>query len=91
MENEFLFFLIQEMLPKSLKNIQSSCGCKVHKKPKGRIASGESSKIIIRYYTNRRGPFRKTIIITTNVKVNPILALKIKGSINISTKVISGY
>ena len=75
--------------PLIIKNIQSSCGCKVHKKPKGRIASGESSKIIIRYYTNRRGPFRKTITITTNVKVNPILALKIKGSINISTKVIS--
>ena len=65
--------------PLIIKNVQSSCGCTVPKKPKGPIAPGESSKIIVRYDTNRRGPFRKTITITTNVKVNPILALKIKG------------
>jgi hypothetical protein len=65
--------------PLIIKNVQSSCGCTVPKKPKGPIAPGESSEIIVRYDTNRRGPFRKTITITTNVKVNPILALKIKG------------
>jgi hypothetical protein len=65
--------------PLIIKNVQSSCGCTVPKKPKGPIAPGESSEIIVRYDTNRRGHFRKTITITTNVKVNPILALKIKG------------
>ena len=65
--------------PLIIKNVQSSCVCTVPKKPKGPIAPGESSEIIVRYDTNRRGPFRKTITITTNVKVNPILALKIKG------------
>jgi hypothetical protein len=65
--------------PLIIKNVQSSCGCTVPKKTKGPIAPGESSEIIDRYDTNRRGPFRKTITITTNVKVNPILALKIKG------------
>ena len=39
----------------------------------------EWSKIIIRHDTNKQGPLRKTITITTNVKANPILALKIKG------------
>ena len=65
--------------PLIIKNVQSSCGCTVPKKPKGPIAPGESSEIIVRYDTNRQGPFRKTITITTNVNDNPILALKIKG------------
>ena len=65
--------------PLIIKNVKSSCGCTVPKKPKGPIAPGESSEIIVLYDTNRQGPFRKTITITTNVKVNPVLALKIKG------------
>ena len=65
--------------PLIIKNVQSSCGCTVPKKPKGPIAPGESNEIIVLYDTNRQGPFRKTITITTNVKVNPVLALKIKG------------
>ena len=65
--------------PLIIKNVKSSCGCTVPKKPKGPIAPGESNEIIVLYDTNRRGPFRKTITITTNVKVNPVLALKIKG------------
>jgi len=65
--------------PLIIKNVQSSCGCTGPKKPKGPIAPGESSEIIVRYDTNRKGPFRKTITITTNVNDNPILTLKIKG------------
>tara|TARA_B110000037_G_scaffold33032_1_gene39840 strand:+ start:2612 stop:2998 length:387 start_codon:yes stop_codon:yes gene_type:complete len=64
-----------------IQNVQSSCGCTVPKKPDGPIAPGKSSEIIVRYDTNRVGPFRKTITITTNVLKNPIIALKIKGTV----------
>ena len=64
-----------------IQNVQSSCGCTVPKKPDGPIAPGKSSEIIVRYDTNRVGPFRKTITVTTNVLKNPIIALKIKGTV----------
>lgn len=64
-----------------IKNVQSSCGCTIPKKPAGAIAPGESSEIIVKYDTKRIGPFRKTITITTNVSTNPIVALKIKGTV----------
>ena len=64
-----------------IQNVQSSCGCTVPKKPDGPIAPGKSSEIIVIYDTNRIGPFRKTITVTTNVLKNPIIALKIKGTV----------
>ncbi len=64
-----------------IQNVQSSCGCTVPKKPDGPITPGKSSEIIVRYDTNRVGPFRKTITVTTNVLKNPIIALKIKGTV----------
>jgi hypothetical protein len=64
-----------------IKNVQSSCGCTIPKKPDGPIAPGEKSEIIVRYDTNRPGPFRKTITVTTNAEENPIVALKIKGTV----------
>lgn len=65
-----------------IKNVQSSCGCTIPKKPENPIAPGEKSEIIVQYDTkNRQGPFRKTITVTTNVEENPIVALKIKGTV----------
>ena len=64
-----------------IKNVQSSCGCTIPKKPDGPIAPGKKSEIVVRYDTNRPGPFRKTITVTTNVEENPIVALKIKGTV----------
>lgn len=64
-----------------IKNVQSSCGCTIPKKPEGPIAPGETSEIIVRYDTKRTGPFRKTITVTTNVEQNTIVALKIKGTV----------
>ena len=64
-----------------ITNVQSSCGCTIPKKPEGPIAPGESSEIIVRYDTKRVGPFRKTITVTTNQQNNPIIALKLKGTV----------
>ena len=64
-----------------IQNVQSSCGCTIQKKPEGPIAPGESSEIIVKYDTKRTGPFRKTITVTTNLELNSIVALKIKGTV----------
>jgi hypothetical protein len=62
-----------------IRNVKSSCGCTIPKKPKDPIAPGESSEIVVRYDTKRVGPFRKTITVSTNQEDNPIIALKLKG------------
>ena len=64
-----------------ITNVKSTCGCTIPKKPDGPIAPGESSEIIVRYDTKRTGPFRKTITVYTNQENNPIIALKLKGTV----------
>ena len=64
-----------------ITNVKSTCGCTIPKKPDGPIAPGESSEIIVRYDTKRTGPFRKTITVSTNQENNPIIALKLKGTV----------
>jgi hypothetical protein len=64
-----------------IRNVKSSCGCTIPKKPKDPIAPGESSEIVVRYDTKRVGPFRKTITVSTNQEDNPIIALKLKGTV----------
>jgi hypothetical protein len=64
-----------------ITNVKSSCGCTIPKKPEDPIAPGESSEIVVRYDTNRVGPFRKTITVSTNQENDPIIALKIKGTV----------
>lgn len=64
-----------------ITNVKSSCGCTIPKKPEGPIAPGESSQIVVRYDTKRVGPFRKTITVSTNQETNPIIALKLKGTV----------
>lgn len=66
--------------PLIITDVKSSCGCTVPKKPNGPIAPGESSTIEVKYDTNRVGPIRKTITVTSNAS-EPMVALKIKGEV----------
>jgi hypothetical protein len=52
--------------PVIITSATGSCGCTVPDYPKQPIAPGESSKIDVRYDTNRIGQFTKTVTITTN-------------------------
>ena len=70
--------------PLIITNVKSSCGCTVPKKPEGPIAPGESSTIEVKYDTNRVGPIRKTITVTSNAS-EPMVALKIKGEVKNDT------
>ena len=65
--------------PLIIKNVQSSCGCTIPKKPEVPIDPGKKGEILVRYDTNRIGVFSKSIIVTSNANSNPIVTLKISG------------
>ncbi len=52
--------------PLVIKHAKGSCGCTVPDYAKEPIMPGETSEIKVRYATNRVGPFKKTITLTTN-------------------------
>ena len=66
--------------PLIITNARGSCGCTVPDWPKEPIMPGQSSKIEVRYATNRIGPFNKTIRITTNEN-NDGHTLTVKGKV----------
>lgn len=66
--------------PLVIKNIKSTCGCTVPKKPEQPIMPGEKGKIEVSYDTQRAGGFSKQITIYSNAKQER-KALKIKGYI----------
>ena len=64
-----------------IQKVSSSCGCTIPKKPEAPIAAGEEGEIQVRYDTNRMGPFRKTITVSSNAQATPVVALKIRGTV----------
>ncbi|TMM28839.1 DUF1573 domain-containing protein [Polaribacter aestuariivivens] len=76
-ERIFVFTNIGDA-PLIIKNIQSSCGCTVPKKPEKPIMPGEKGEIKVVYNTKITGGFSKQIIITSNAKKDRKV-LKIKG------------
>lgn len=66
--------------PLVITNVRSTCGCTIPKKPKDPIMPGETGEIEVKYDTNRLGPIRKTISVTSNADT-PTIALKIMGEV----------
>jgi hypothetical protein len=64
-----------------ISDAKGSCGCTVPEWPKEPIAPGKKSSIKVQYDTNRVGAFQKTVTVTTNGSVEPIV-LKIQGTVN---------
>jgi len=67
--------------PLIISDAKGSCGCTVPEWPKEPIAPGKKSSIKVQYDTNRVGAFQKTVTVTTNGSVEPIV-LKIQGTVN---------
>ncbi|WP_417886375.1 DUF1573 domain-containing protein [Zunongwangia sp.] len=63
-----------------IKEVTSSCGCTIPKKPKDPIKPGKTGEIEVKYDTNRVGPIRKTVTVYSNSD-EPTKALKIKGRV----------
>jgi hypothetical protein len=66
--------------PLIIKNARGSCGCTVPIWPKEPIMPGETSKIDIRYATNRLGKINKKVTITTNEGGEPHV-IKVLGKV----------
>lgn len=67
-------------VPLVISNVRSSCGCTIPKKPEEPIMPGKVGKIEVKYDTNRVGPIRKAITVTSNADT-PTKVLKIKGTV----------
>jgi hypothetical protein len=66
--------------PLYITQVRSSCGCTIPKKPTDSIMPGVEEVIEVKYDTNRVGPIRKTITVSSNA-VTPVVALQIKGTV----------
>ncbi len=66
--------------PLVISNVRSSCGCTIPKKPEEPILPGKTGQIEVKYDTNRVGPIRKAITVTSNADT-PTKVLKIKGTV----------
>ncbi|MGB3080161.1 MAG: DUF1573 domain-containing protein [Saprospiraceae bacterium] len=67
--------------PLIISGARGSCGCTVPNWPKDPIMPGETSQIEIRYDTKRVGGINKTVTVTSNDPVGPIV-IKVIGTIN---------
>ena len=70
----------QASSPLFITQVRSSCGCTIPKKPTDSIMPGVEEVIEVKYDTNRVGPIRKTITVSSNA-VTPVVALQIKGTV----------
>ena len=66
--------------PLYITQVRSSCGCTIPKKPTDSIMPGVEEVIEVKYDTNRVGPIRKTITVSSNA-VTPVVALQIRGTV----------
>lgn len=66
--------------PLIISNVSSSCGCTIPKKPEDPILPGATGEIQVKYDTNRVGPIRKAVTVTSNADT-PTKVLKIKGEV----------
>lgn len=66
--------------PLIISDVRSSCGCTIPKKPEDPIMPGKTGEIQVKYDTNRVGPIRKAITVTSNADT-PTKILKIKGEV----------
>lgn len=67
--------------PLIIKDIKSTCGCTVPKKPEAPIMPGQKGQIEVSYDTKRPGGFSKAITVLSNAKRSRTM-LKIKGFIS---------
>ncbi|WP_190811640.1 DUF1573 domain-containing protein [Flagellimonas sp. S3867] len=67
-------------VPLVISNVKSSCGCTIPKKPEDPILPGKTGQIQVKYDTNRVGPIRKAITVTSNA-ATATKVLKIKGTV----------
>ena len=74
----FFMFTNTGKEPLVIKEAHGSCGCTVPKWPHNPVPPGKQDTIKVTYDTHRVGPFHKTVTITSNAKLSPVV-LTING------------
>ncbi|MFN8257688.1 MAG: DUF1573 domain-containing protein [Bacteroidales bacterium] len=69
--------------PLIIKNVTTSCGCTVPSWDKDPIAPKKTGKIVVKYDTERIGPFIKSIKVFSNAKNSPV-EIMIRGEVKVS-------
>jgi|TARA_R110001592_G_scaffold363221_3_gene681710 hypothetical protein len=67
--------------PLIISNAKGSCGCTVPEWDREPIMPGKTSKIKVRYDTQRVGPINKTVTLTSNATNEPTKTIRIKGNV----------
>jgi hypothetical protein len=70
-------------VPLIISNVQSSCGCTVPSWDKEPILTKKTGKIIVKYDTERIGPFIKSIKVFSNSKNSPV-EIMIRGEVKVA-------
>ena len=69
----------------TILNVQTSCGCTAAKPEKNELAPGESTNLKVTFNsTGRHGAQKKNITIKSNDPENPLMILKISGTVVMS-------
>jgi hypothetical protein len=68
--------------PLIISQCQGSCGCTVPQCETAPIKPGATSKVTVKYDTNRLGPINKTVTINSNAANAPTKLVTIKGSVD---------
>lgn len=63
-----------------ITNVKAACGCTATEYTKTPIKPGESAKVEAVYNAATKGPFSKTVSVTTNADANPTV-LSLKGNV----------
>ena len=67
--------------PLIISNVEKQCGCTTPEWTYKPIKPGEKGVIIVKYDSNRIGPFNKSVTVHSNDSDNPQLILKIRGNV----------
>lgn len=67
--------------PLIISRCKGSCGCTVPECTQEPIAPGASTKIQVKYNTDRVGPINKSVTITSNAANEPNKIVRIKGNV----------
>ena len=70
--------------PLIISTCKGSCGCTVPKCDTAPVAPGASTIVTVKYDTNREGPIKKSVTISSNATNAPEKMVRIKGEVKAS-------
>lgn len=79
-EHEFMVVNIGDQ-PLIFTNVKTSCGCDVPSWDKEPVLPGDTTYVKYKYDSKRVGPMNKTMTMSSNDPITPIVVVRVKGVI----------